>query len=182
MRLQRTYLVTGRITLTCKTIIMLCLCCQTLVLARFVLCRAAGWCARTHKKTRGWDCGGRVVWRLGGVLLDGTIINDWFKKKANQKLWLFLSLLRIFFAGKNKMAGNSPAGPPNWPGKAETCGFYCSFGTSSTRILNFGREKKYWSFVSDGLTHVETEWPTKSQVTKWIQVASTVNEYCTHII
>jgi len=65
---------------------------------------------RTRRQGDGCAGGGRV--KAGGVLLDGTIINDWFKKKANQKLRLFLSFLRIF-AGKNKMAGNSPAGPPN---------------------------------------------------------------------
>ncbi len=40
--------------------------------------------------------------------------------------------------------------------------------------IEFWLRKKYLSFVSDSLTNVETEWPKKSQVTKWIQVASSI--------
>ena len=48
----------------------------------------------------------------GGVLLDGTIINDWFQQECQPEAPIISESRRIF-AGKNKMAGNSPAGPPN---------------------------------------------------------------------
>jgi len=65
--------------------------------------------------------------------------------------------------------------------------YYCSFGISSTRTIilvcktlhniEFWSRKKYWRFVSDSLTNLETEWPKKSQVTKSIQVASMIPVY-----
>ena len=69
--------------------------------------------------------------------------------------------------------------------------YYCSFGTSSTRTtilvcktlheIEFWLRKKYWSFVSGHLAKQETEWPKKIQVTKWIQVASTINHISANI-
>ena len=58
---------------------------------------------------RGGSCEG---W--GGVVLDGTIINDCFQQEYQTEAPIISESRRIF-AGKNKMAGNSPTYSKNVP-------------------------------------------------------------------